>query len=212
MNKISLTLLAILLSVNLLFSQQITTVSPGTATRGQTLQVSISGQNTFFTQTSTTSWLTRGVDAIVPSINSIQSMTQMSSIYSIPSNAGLGYWDMHVMDAVAGEILKLDAILILSSVGVDPRGSSVKESIQLGPNPAVDQFRLKYDLPTKSMVQVQIRDMRGNLLKPLFVGEQAPGTHDLEVNLNELHLPAGIYLVTLQVDDMFFATKTTFLK
>jgi hypothetical protein len=44
------------------------------------------------------------------------------------------------------------------------------------------------------------------------VGEQAPGQHDFTTQLADLQLPSGVYLVTLQVDNMSFAVKTTFLR
>jgi hypothetical protein len=212
MKQFSITLLLSFLPLAFIFSQAITTVTPSSAVQGQTIQVSISGQNTYFIQGTTTSWLTRGNDAMLPTINTVQSYTDMNSIYQIPANAPLGYWDLHVMDGFLGELLKLDAIFIDEFVGVDPRGSSVKESIQLGPNPATDHFTLKYNLPTKALVQIQIRDLKGAVIHPIFVGSQTLGSHEFTVQLADLSLPSGVFLVSLQVDEMIFAIKTTVLK
>jgi hypothetical protein len=212
MKKQLITLLLSYLPLTFIFAQTISTVTPGSAFQGQTIQVSISGQNTYFVQGTTTSWLTRGNDAILPTINSVQSYTSVNSIYQIPSNAALGYWDLHVIDPIFGELLKLDAILIDEFVGVDPRGGAVKKSIQLGPNPATDHFTLKYNLPTKALVQIQIRDLKGALIHPVFVGNQTVGSHEFTVQLADLSLPSGVFLVSLQVDEMIFAIKTTVLK
>jgi hypothetical protein len=187
-------------------AQQITTVTPSTAIQGQTLQVSISGQNTFFTQTSTTSWLTRGVDAILPSVTSVLGPTQMNVIYSFPSNAALGYWDLHVTHG-SGELLKLDAIFIDAFIGVDARGPGIQESISIGPNPAVDHFLLRYALPGKARVQVSLRDLKGNLVKGLYSGDQGPGEHDVRVEVSDLPLASGVFLACLQVDEMVFAVR-----
>lgn len=207
-----LLLLSCFPSIFLLGQPTITTVTPNSAIQGQTINVSISGQNTYFQQGSTTAWLTQGSSAMVPTITTVQGWSQLTSVFSIPGNAGVGYWDLHVTDGWQGELLKLDAIFIDQFIGVDPRGTELKQSITLGPNPADDHFTLRYSLASKSMVQIQIRDLKGNLVQPLFVGEQSPGKQAFRAEIADLRLPGSTFLVTLQVDGMVFAVKASVLR
>lgn len=211
MKNSSLTLLLCCLPIFALFAQSITSVTPGTAIQGQTLQVTISGQSTFFTQTSTTSWISQGVVSIHPTNTVVQNYSTINATYSIPGNAGVGYWDMHVMEGF-NELIKLDAIFIDEFIGVDPRGATVKESIQLGPNPLRDEAVLHYALPSKAWVNIEMKNLQGGTVAHIYTGHQAPGSHTQQLRVSDLGLASGAYFLTLQVDDMVFAVKATVVR
>lgn len=195
-------------------SGTITSVMPDSAMQGQTLQVTISGSQTLFIQGSTTSWLTRGIDAILPSVNIVNSTTQMQSIYSIPNNAAIGLWDLNVQDA-CGVMTLTDGFRITLMTSNDPRSELIEQSLKLAPNPVIDEFTLEYSFPLAenrqpgehSKVAVEILDMQGRLVRSLFEGEQQAGEHRLKLSLGDIDLPAGAFFVVLHVDDMWFAEK-----
>lgn len=81
----------------------IVSVSPSTATQGQTLPVSITGQNTSFrvVQASSTVdanhvWLNLGLSVINATSVTVSSATYLTANFTIPASAPIGYWNVNV--------------------------------------------------------------------------------------------------------------------
>lgn len=203
-------------------AQSITSVSPDSVFRGQTYVLTITGQGTGFsqmtqgTQGTGTSWITRGVNAIFPVLNSVQSSTVLESAYDIPGTTAIGFWDLHVM-ATTGELVLSDGVFIDAATNNDPLAPAIRSSIVVFPNPIAtgsvsDHFNIAYTLAAKSDVEIQLLDLNGRLLYSLEKGYKGPGEHQARFDLPGLPLRQSTFLVVLRVNDMAFATKVALIK
>jgi hypothetical protein len=212
---VTFTLLCLFFSVS--SAQSIVSVTPDTVLRGQTLQLTITGQGTNFyqgtqaTQATTTSWLQRGIDVILPTIDLVQSPTVMTPIYSIPQNAALGFWDVYVSE-LSGVLVLPNGVFVDVLFGKDPAGPDIHESISISPNPVSDRFTLEYRIPRFADVEVLIMDMAGRNVRSLLRQQQGPGTHKEQFNLYGQPIANQPFLVILRVDDMAFATKVAVMR
>jgi hypothetical protein len=199
------------------FAQSIVAVNPDTVVRNQTLVLSITGQGTNFyqstqaSQATGTSWLTRGFNAILPSITTVQSPTQMTSIYTIPGNADFGWWALHVMD-ISGELILQNGVFVDMGVVNDRVGPNIQESISISPNPILDRFSLQYTLPDWADVEVMVMDLQGRNVRSLLKSHEGPGVHESEFNVYGLALASETFLIVLRVDDRVFATKAMLMR
>ena len=96
-----------------LFAQTITIVNPDTGILGQSISVSIYGQNTTFVQGTTPSvWLNNGPSTItLASINTIND-SLLTGILSIPSNADTGNWGVYINTPLMGTIAKVNGFYL----------------------------------------------------------------------------------------------------
>jgi len=104
MKKISIFILVILRMVfEPVLSQQLQSIVPSSGSQGQTLNVTISGINTNFTQATPTVWFSQGTSTIIyASSNNVVSNTLLISNFNIPSNALLGNYNVNVFNSVNG--------------------------------------------------------------------------------------------------------------
>lgn len=70
--------------------------------------------------------------------------------------------------------------------------------LKLSPNPASDEVRIEYELPTSALVQIEIFDLQGRRVLQLPMQQQAPGVHQEQVAT--ALLPSGVYVVKCAVD------------
>jgi len=114
--KTAVVLLTFLLSFSdkMATAQAITTVDPDTGMVGQSISVSIYGQNTIFSQgTSLNSWLDKGPSTLtLAAINAVND-TLLTGILNIPSNAPTGYWDVFVYNDSMGTVTKLNGFQVI---------------------------------------------------------------------------------------------------
>ena len=82
-------------------------VTPSSASQGDVLNVTISGQNTNFNQgTSTITWFQQGSSTIIyPTTQNSTSAISMTANYTIPSNAITGYYDTHTYNSIDGNLV-----------------------------------------------------------------------------------------------------------
>ncbi len=92
-------------------------VEPNWALRGQTLGVTITGQDTYFSMGSPTVWFEQGSSTIVPSWINPTSMTSINIYLTIPANAPYGAWDVNVIDPVIGPLILYSGL----AVNPDPK-------------------------------------------------------------------------------------------
>jgi murein DD-endopeptidase MepM/ murein hydrolase activator NlpD len=75
----------------------------------------------------------------------------------------------------------------------------------LYPNPAVNEVMVKYILTSSSSIVITIYDMSGRLEKRLTYGAQEPGTHQLNIPLNDVK--AGLYFLKVKAGNQEFTKK-----
>lgn len=103
---------------------KITAVSPATARRGQTLNVTITGANTNFAQASdlTVSLFNSG-SPLTANFAFANSNTSITANFSIPANQTLGLHDVYVF-SMAGGLLTLPASFTVTASGSNPASLS----------------------------------------------------------------------------------------
>jgi hypothetical protein len=83
------------------------------------------------------------------------------------------------------------------------------EVYQNYPNPFNPTTKIRFDLPEKSLVKLEIYDILGQRVAQLLNTELSQGRH--EVTFNGSHLASGIYFYLLNVKDKFFKVKKMIL-
>jgi len=99
--------------INIKAPPSIISVSPDSAYLGDALLVTISGQNTNFTQGSVSVWFNQGSATINSSSFSVSNDTLLDAFFNIPTNAQTGYWDVNVYDDFDWIVTLLDGFKIL---------------------------------------------------------------------------------------------------
>jgi hypothetical protein len=84
------------------------------------------------------------------------------------------------------------------------------ELAQNYPNPFRERTTIKYCVPEKMKIRLEVFDSKGNKIKTLVDEIKNAGTYKVELNLNELE--EGEYLYKLESQDYFGTKKMTLLK
>jgi pimeloyl-ACP methyl ester carboxylesterase len=89
------------------FGQSLAGVDPDEAQQGQSLRVTIAGQNTNFQQGSSTVtdvWFSQGSSTIYASFFDVFTNTILSAFFDIPEDAPTGLWDVNVRRSIGGKL------------------------------------------------------------------------------------------------------------
>jgi hypothetical protein len=91
----------------------IVSVNPNEAHQNQTLTVTLSGQNTHFSQGNQTIWFNQGSSTIFYGTSNNASNNVLVSTYlELPYNAPTGYYDVHIQNATDGSLSYLNGFLV----------------------------------------------------------------------------------------------------
>jgi len=95
------------------YSASLVSVSPATAYQGQTLEVTITGLNTHFNQASSSISFSQASGTIISSgtVTKIND-TSISTIFTIPTNASSGYYNVNLSNSVDGNLTLNNGFLI----------------------------------------------------------------------------------------------------
>ena len=83
------------------------------------------------------------------------------------------------------------------------------------PNPFNPATSIRYDLPEDELVRITVLDLAGRVVKTLVHEKQNTGAHTIVWNaVNDYHNPvsAGIYFLSIEVDNSYETQKMMFLK
>jgi hypothetical protein len=80
-------------------------------------------------------------------------------------------------------------------------------SLKIYPNPAVDWIRIQFNVEHGQGVQLDIFDITGRRIGNLLSHYIPPGEFTHSVNVSDLGLKPGVYLVRLQVYSSYFTKK-----
>jgi uncharacterized protein YfaS (alpha-2-macroglobulin family) len=99
---------------------KLVSVTPATATQGQTLAVTITGANTHFNQTSSTISFSQASTATIINSGSITKIndTSISASFTIPANAALGNYDVNLSNVLDGSLSKTNVFLIKTNTSL----------------------------------------------------------------------------------------------
>ena len=105
-------------------AQTLTSIAPDNAQQGDSLPVTITGQDTTFLQgswtTVTSIWFSRG-SLTIPGISIFaSSSTEVSANFDIPGDAAIGLWDVNVDNTVDGPLMLADGFTIIDTTPPTP--------------------------------------------------------------------------------------------
>ncbi|MBU0764392.1 MAG: hypothetical protein KJ607_06125, partial [Bacteroidetes bacterium] len=118
---------------------EITGISPASANAGEPVQVSITGQNTYFEQSGgTTVWLSSyqasSTTIYGSNINIINDFS-LETTFDIPISASVGYWNLNVANSIIGTLTETYAFYITALspelVAIYPDHADAGESLQV---------------------------------------------------------------------------------
>ena len=153
--------------VNGLTPPQLVTINPNSASQGQTLDVTITGKNTIFTQGSSTSVYIyskkQGGNSILTiSAVNVLSDTVVKATVFVPTTSILGEYDVRVSDD------KHFDYVLENGFTVNPKNVGISETSDLGlsvyPNPTNDFVILDLQKPNDGMYRYKIVDITGKEL------------------------------------------------
>ncbi len=80
------------------------------------------------------------------------------------------------------------------------------------PNPLTQSSNISFSLPGAENVNVAIYDITGRLIKNVFDGPLSPGTHQLNLDLNDDAFKNSVYFLNLAADNLSKSYKLVLLK
>jgi hypothetical protein len=87
----------------------------------------------------------------------------------------------------------------------EQEGGIAPSNVVVAPNPVRDRAAVSYQLHSSVPVNIALYDVAGKLVKNIVSGEQASGSHRVELDLGSL--AAGVYIVQLNYGTQTAITK-----
>ncbi|MES2781019.1 MAG: T9SS type A sorting domain-containing protein [Bacteroidota bacterium] len=174
---------------------EIVSVDPPFGNQGQTLNVTITGANTHFTQGSNSLAIYNNNDGVEATSYTVISDTQVSGTFTIPSSWPNGLYTVGVMTDVDG-IMELPSSFSIVSVGIKEL-SSTDRALKVYPNPVTTQLTFE---SVNEVTNVTIIDVAG---KSFAVSREAllhPNSQTYSLDFNEIGLRKGIYFLRVETD------------
>jgi hypothetical protein len=87
---------------------------------------------------------------------------------------------------------------------VHPERPSIAAEMSTYPNPSRGETRISYSLAAPALIDLEIYDMAGSLVRSISGGARYPGVHDMMWDgtaADGTQLPSGTYICRLQADD-----------
>lgn len=170
---------------------QIIQISPDSAFQGQSLSVDITGDNTNFGMgTSTTPvWFTQGTVTIYADSVMLNTPTSLTANFSIPFDAGLGYWDVSVSSPLDGTVTDGSGFYVYLASSIELNNSEIDISLNIYPNPA---SRLFYIQSNELIEHITVSNLAGQKIY-----SKAHDGNFAKIEINGL-APSGIYLVSVR--------------
>jgi hypothetical protein len=174
------------------------TLTPNSGAAGQTLNVTITGTGTHFTQGSS-STVKIGLDldqrvcyhSTTYFSSTPSSDTQMIVPFIIPANADTGYFDVGVFGSGDNFGWLQNIFHITGPVSVNELEAAYH--LEVAPNPFGNATLLNYALTNTEAIGVELYDPFGRKIFTENPGKQMPGLHAVRIDAGELNLSNGIY-------------------
>ncbi len=173
------------------------TISPAMTFPGHTLDVTITGANTHFMATSTTTdiYIFSQTTYITASSFTATSNTTITARFEIPEDFPLGVYDFGIMSAIDNWMELLQSVIV-NAVGLDETEKLIGK---LYPNPASDKLYIE----TKSQVRnFTIIDISGKQIQ-VSPNDVEQNGNQFTVPIDKLGLRKGIYFIRLESDSGF---------
>lgn len=191
------TITAIFFALIYFFSQaqQIDDISPNYADAGETLDVTISGTNTFFTQATNTAifffFSGSSSTATTPNFFTINNDNQITANLTVPQNTYQGWYDYSVYTDIIGTLYQPESFQVygeINNLNNEEKGSFKAD---LYPNPSNGKLTIKLEGSNQQIFNAYIIDTSGKQVKTATLKN---GTNHF--NLDKLE--KGIYFVKIK--------------
>ncbi len=119
---------------------------------------------------------------------------------SVPGFVGADSLVYAISDGRGGESQAMVRISVALPVGTGPQETpSALEFIEVYPNPASGPLQVRFSVVRPAHTRLLVHDLLGRSVMdaPLGIRTEGQHTHTMDVT----HLPAGLYLVTLEIED-----------
>ena len=131
--------------------------------------------------------------------NKIEGATETTYKVAVATVGDAGTYSVKVTNE-CGSITSKDIVVKVKAPGITSVNEIVAgEMILLAPvpNPTNHLATIQFYLPVETIAQISISDIYGNHIAKLLDGNISAGTHNLNINANELKLANGIYIVNM---------------
>jgi hypothetical protein len=180
----------------------VASVSPNGAGRGSQINVVVSGTN-FLNGVSSVSF---GSDITVNSI-AVTSETEIALNITVGTSAATGARSVTVTNAAPGggtaTLTSGFTVDTSPATGIENSMSAMPEEYVLHeayPNPFNPSTKIRYGLPERSRVKLEVYNMLGNIVAVLVDGERSKGYYEVEWVAG--NLPSGVYLIRLHSESL----------
>jgi hypothetical protein len=180
---------------------QIIRATPDSSMRNVTLDVNISGLYTHFTSGTSThiAWLVQSgvhanTDTIYPNSAAALNDTLIVGQFTIPSSAPLGYYDVHTLDLIDGELVKTAGFLVYdTTLAISAIGGNIT-GIEIFPNPASNLLTLTIEENQEQWSTLSVFNASGIVCtrKRIFI----PSGHSTQ-QIDLSSFSNGVYIINL---------------
>lgn len=206
--KRKLLLITFILGVAAASAQTLVSITPNTGTRGQTLNVTITGNNTHFQSGSGTSVMlfTSGSPTyfIAASSTTAISNTTLNVSFFISASATTGLYNLGVSNFMDGLMTLGNSFTVLAT-GVAETADEIQK-LSVYPNPALNMVSIELNRQDAEVMEVEVSDLVGRRISRI----QLPGiTSDgrLELDIRKYGIPPGTYFIKVTTSKQVYLNK-----
>lgn len=92
-------------------------------------------------------------------------------------------------------------IVPTSSTGINNSGDDMTKYFTVYPNPFKENTSIEYNVPVEANVTLEVVNVLGVKIKSLVNSKQSAGNHKCSLNTQSNHLSAGVYFITLTINE-----------
>ena len=131
------------------------------------------------------------------------------------------HWESAVGSVISNSPMDRSAAITLESqdtlVAVFKSITSVQDlnvgvKVNIFPNPSKDITTVRYELDDPMDISISIVNMMGQEIQRSAMQRQSSGTHDYQIDIASLDVPAGVYLVKIRADNNEMTRKLSVVR
>lgn len=179
----------------------ITDIDPDHADRGESLWVTISGENTYFMLGSATIKFVQGSSTIYPTTENVLSDTLIEGDFTFDLSYPVGFYDVFVYDIHGSwSVSKEEGFYLYEETAVEELDRG--EPGRIYPNPANNKVFIERNPHNRKGIAIDILNMSG---KTVRLAEMTSSEQLVEIDISDFE--KGIYLVKLRCGDKISIKK-----
>ncbi|MFI5222489.1 MAG: T9SS type A sorting domain-containing protein [Bacteroidia bacterium] len=187
----------------------IVSVSPTWGAQGQVLNITITGQNTYFNHEAMSSIYVHFFRQVSPTYDITLTDVSVLDDQTIKATAtianyALGYYSMYISDSIGSMIL--NNCFNVTYAGVNETGLS-RDVVKVYPNPGHEAVNIETDLQNSSPVEMEIMNVLGEKVYERIYIPDHSGKNVIHLNLKQEALNDGIYFIRMKTENGSFYAK-----